>query len=120
MTFTGMPLPERVFVAAKPSGVQGILIMTFFGSLDFRSIPSSTISFAVRDVTSALIGPGQISAIFRIVSSKSPPDFLIKDGFVVTPSRTPHFEISSTSSIIAESKINSMAGRSTIVISFFL
>ena len=64
MTFTGMPLPDRIFVAAKPSGVQGILIMTFFGSLDFRSIPSSIISFAVRDVTSALIGRDKFQLSF--------------------------------------------------------
>ena len=82
MTFTGMPLPDRIFVAAKPSGVQGILI-DIFGSLDFRSIPSSIISFAVRRDLRTNRSGTNFSYLSDCIFEVS-PDFLIKDGFVVT------------------------------------
>ena len=108
VTLVSMPSSVRIFVAAKPSGVHGILIITFSGRSALSARPCSTIPAVSMAVTSAEIGPEQMPAISRTTSLKSRPDFLISEGLVVTPSRIPHAAISRISSTSAVSRKNSM------------
>ena len=87
-----------------------ILGLIFSLAYIFWPIPEleETIPAVSIAVTSAEIGPEQISAISRTTCLKSRPDFLMREGFVVTPSRMPQAAISLISSTSAVSKKNSM------------
>ena len=108
VTLVSTPSSVKTLVAASPSGVQGILMITFEGNSAFNWRACSNIPGVSIAVTSAEIGPEQIPAISPTTSLKSRPLFFISDGLVVTPSRIPQAAISRISSTSAVSRKNSM------------
>ena len=108
VTFTILPSLERTLQAFKPSQVNGNLTAIFSAiSASFR--PSATISFAWVATTSALTGPETKSQISLVTSIMSRPDFMIREGLVVTPSTMPRSFNSAISSISAVSTKNFIA-----------
>ena len=89
VTLVRMPRAESAFVAFSPSGISGTLTTTL-GWMPASRSPSSTMPSASSAVTSALIGPSTMEQISSITSSNTRPERAMRDGFVVTPSITPH------------------------------
>ena len=97
VTLTILPSWLSTRQAFKPSHVRGsFTAILLANSASFR--PSAIILSASVAVTSALTGPDTMPQISLVTSKISRPDFLIKDGFVVTPSTIPR----SFNSIISE------------------
>ena len=82
------PSDDNVLHAFKPSHVRGTLT-AMLGAISTNLRPSAIMVSASVDVTSALTGPDTIAQISFVTSIMSRPDFLIKDGLVVTPSTMP-------------------------------
>ena len=82
------PSELRVLHALSPSHVKGTFTAIFFAIVTSLR-PSAIIVSASVEVTSALTGPSTIEQISFVTSMISLPDFLISDGFVVTPSTMP-------------------------------
>ena len=88
VTFTMCPSDDSVLHAFKPSHVRGTLT-AMLGAISTNLRPSAIMVSASVDVTSALTGPDTIAQISFVTSMMSRPDFLIRDGLVVTPSTMP-------------------------------
>ena len=97
-----MPSFESALVALSPSSQIGIFITIFLCILT-SSFACSTMPSASSAVTSALIGPSTRAVISSITFFRSLPSFAIRDGFVVTPLRTPSFDAAFISSTFAGS-----------------
>ena len=108
VTLTIFPSPDKILQAFKPSHVSGSLtVMLEAMSASLR--PSAIMSSAFVATTSALTGPETKSQISLVTSMISRPDFMIKDGLVVTPSTMPKSFNSAIASISAVSTKNFMA-----------
>ena len=83
-----VPLARSTLQACSPSQVSGTLT-AMFPEIAASSRPSAIIASASVAVTSALTGPSIASQISVKTSNKGRPVFAIRDGFVVTPSRSP-------------------------------
>ena len=88
VTFTMCPSDDSVLHAFNPSHVRGTLT-AMLGAISTNLRPSAIMVSASVDVTSALTGPDTIAQISFVTSMMSRPDFLIRDGLVVTPSTMP-------------------------------
>ena len=107
VTFTILPSPDSILQAFSPSQVSGnltVILEAIFASLR----PSAIMAFDSVATTSALTGPETKSQISLVTSIMSRPDFMIKDGFVVTPSTIPRSFNSAIASISAVSTKNFM------------
>src|SRR3990170_2088480 len=101
VTLTIAPSARSALQALRPSMVRGTLTVTFL-AIFLKSLPSRNMPAKSRAVTSALTGPSTILQISAMTSLKGLPDFAIRDGLVVTPSRSPasaRSRISATSAV---------------------
>ncbi len=103
-----VPASARVLQALSPAQVSGTLT-AMFGAIPASSRPSAIIASASSAVTSAETGPGTMPQISAVTSRKSRPDFMMREGFVVTPSTIPVSASDRISSISAVSMKNFMA-----------
>ncbi|EMI14245.1 hypothetical protein C883_3342 [Bacillus stratosphericus LAMA 585] len=108
VTFVLIPRSVNALTALRPSVVIGILTV-IFGAIAASSFPSSIISSALREMTSALTEPDTTSVISRRRSwNDTSFSFATKLGFVVTPAKMPSSCASLMSAIFAVSTKNNI------------
>src|SRR5262245_42846630 len=108
VTFTIVPSEASALQVFSPSGVSGTFTATFLASLA-SFLPSSSIFLWSVATVSALTGPGTMAQISLITSSIGRPDFMIREGLVVTPSSRPDAArslISATSAVSTKNFIS--------------
>ena len=101
VTLVGTPSSVSARVALRPSGMSGTL-MTTLGWIFASGFACATMPSASSAVTSADTGPSTMPQISSTTSSNTRPDFLMSEGFVVTPSITPqaaYVRMASTSAV---------------------